>query len=934
MIKWLEVGLLCFLTLLSCTTAVAREGTRPSVAFYYGNEAPVELLDQFDWIVVEAANLQVGQRQALERQGGQAFAYVSVGELDPWRPYPEGLPQSVLVADNPDWNSRVADLTRPEWQHYLIEQRISPLWEAGYRALFLDTLDSYQRFAPDGEAAAAQQHALVALIGDIQQRFPGIKLLLNRGFEVLDQVHGQIVGVAAESLHHGWHPASGIFGPVNAADRQWLGDQLARARDQYNLPTIAIDYVPAADRELARDIARRIADDGFIPWVSVPMLDQVGVGLIEPVPRRVLVLYDKSNTEAGELAYDNAHRYLAMPLEYLGYGAEYLDANGPLPSDVLHGRYAGVISWFSAPLANAPAYSDWLLGQLEDGLKAVILGDPGVTLAGPLGEFMGLRSVSLPDQRDLTIVAHDDLLGFEGMPERPSFFESGYTPTRAGLTTHLTLRDPKGTELYPVITGPWGGVATAPWILQQATEFQLRWILDPFAFLERSLDLPVVPVPDPTTENGARYWITQIDGDAFVSQGDFPGAPYTGEVMLDEILSRYRVPTTVSIIEGEIGPTGLYPHLRSRLEPLARRIFSLPWVEVATHTYSHPFEWENLTEGDLAGQGQTRAGFNYNMPLPNYRFSLEREIAGSTDYINRHLAPSGKPVKVVLWTGNALPPEEALAISERLGLRNLNGGNTSITQSFPSLTRVSPMLRPQGPYLQVYAPQINENVYTNHMLGPLWGYRRAVETYQLTDQPRRLKPIDIYYHFYSAAGPAALTALKQVYDYVLTQETLPLYTSTWSDIATQWYDLGVARRLDGGWQIRGATQTRTLRLPSELGWPDLARSKGVAGVRDIEAGRYVALDGQGDALLYLTSHTPTMPHLAMANGRITEWRAHTPGQFTMRLAAEAIPLKVELAAAADCRVDAPGARQERRGDTRVLLYFDSQSGRIEVSCGQ
>src|SRR5690606_9877650 len=132
--------------------------------------------------------------------------------------------------------------------------------------------------------------------------------------------------------------------------------------------------------------------------------------------------------------------------------------------------------------------------------------------------------------------------------------------------------------------------------------------------------------------------------------------------------------------------------------------------------------------------------------------------------------------------------------------------NTSMTLSFPSLTRVSPMLRPQGEYLQVYAPQINENVYTNNMLGPLWGYRRAIETYQLTDEPRRLKPIDIYYHFYSAASPASLKALQQVYDYVETQETLPIYVSDWSGVASAWYHLGIAHQLEGGWQIRGAEQ--------------------------------------------------------------------------------------------------------------------------------
>ncbi|QFT83372.1 hypothetical protein FIU88_00135 [Halomonas sp. THAF12] len=929
------VGLLFIAIALTALPDTARAVTpdgasSPSVAFYYGNDAPLELLDQFDWVAIEAANLAPRQRERLERHGTQAFAYVSVGELDAWRPQPSHLPDSVLLEDNPHWNSRVADLTSDEWQRYLLEERIQPLWNDGYRGLFLDTLDSYRLFAPEGRAARRQQQALVELIGEIRQRFPDMKLLVNRGFEVLDRIHGDIVGIAAESLYRRWNPATGIYGSVPDTDSQWLHDQLSRARDEYGLPTIAIDYVPAADRALARRTAERIAAEGFIPWVSVAQLNQVGVGLIEPVPRRILMLYDKASTEAGELANTNAHRYLAMPLEYMGYAAEYHDVNAALPDDVLNGRYAGIVSWFDGPIPDGQRYADWLLEQMRDGLRVVILGDPGIPLNGALGNHMGLIEGS--EQRQLRIADHDDMLGFEGMPSRPAPYQHGYQTTRADIIPHLTLEAPGGRSLSPVLSGPWGGIATWPWILQQAGEAQQRWILDPFAFLETALALPEIPVPDPTTENGARYWMTQIDGDAFVSRADFPGSHFTGELMLTEVLQRYRVPTTVSVIEGEFGPHSMHPHLRSQLEPLARRIFELPWVEMANHTFSHPFQWEKLDEGDLAGQGETQTGFNYNLPIPGYAFSLEREIAGATAYINDHLAPPDKSVSVVLWSGNALPPEEALAHAERIGLRNMNGGNTHITDSFPTLTRVSPMLRPQGDYLQVYAPQTNENIYTNHMRGPLWGYRRVIETYRLTDRPRRLKPIDIYYHFYSAASPAALKALQQVYDYVSTQETLPVYTSTWSDVASQWYDLGIARRLDGGWQIRAATRLRTLRLPRALGWPDLAASRGVAGVRDTDTGRYVALSGAGDSLLQLSPRPPETPHLRLANGRISRWEQHDAKRLSLRLAAEQVSLRIELAGMNDCDIDAPGARQQQQGDRVILSYAGSHSDRIEVSC--
>jgi len=926
-------GLLLALTMLnSGLVHAATTPDPPSVAFYYGNDAPTELLSQFDWIVVEAANIDGDHYRQLEQHGGQLFAYVSIGELDAWRETNTPIAEEALVTRNDAWNSQVADLTAPEWQQWLIEEHVRPLWDAGYRGLFLDTLDSYRLFAPDGDAAGRQQDALVEIIAQIKRQFPDMQLILNRGFEVLDRVHGDVVGVAAESLYRGWNPTTEVFGAVPDEDQTWLYKQLARVRDDYRLPAIAIDYVPANNRSLARETAQRIHAEGFIPWVSVPHLNQMGVGLIEAMPRRVLILFDKAKTEAGELAYTNAHRYLAMPLEYLGYGAEYRDVNDPLPNDILHGRYAGVVTWFDESLTGASHYAPWLQHQLENGLRAAIVGDPGVPLSGALGSLMGVREVSGLAAASLTLLNHDELVDFEGFSHPSPAPQTSYQILDSTITSHLTLSDKRQRRFSPILTGHWGGLASYPWIFEQASETQMRWNLDPFAFLQRALALPEMPIPDATTENGARYWMTQIDGDAFVSRADLPGTPFTGELMLSDILRRYQVPTTVSIIEGEIGPEGLYPQHRATLEPLARRIFSLPWVEVATHTFSHPFEWESLREDDFAGQGQTLAKFNYNLPIPNYRFSLRREIEGSSDYINRELAPANKPVNVVLWTGNALPPEKALAIADELGLRNLNGGNTSVTHSNPTMTNVSPMLRPQGQYLQVYAPQINENVYTNNMLGPLWGYRRAIETYQLTDQPRRLKPIDVYYHFYSAASPGALRALHQVYEYVLTQETLPLYASAWSDVATQWYHTGIAKRLDGGWQIKGADHMRTLRLPTVMGWPDLERSDGVAGVRDIPVGRYIALSGEENATLYVTSSQPQTPHLRYANGRITEWQASPTGQLSFSIAAEQVPLKVELGATQNCQVSAPGARIDQRGNATLLAFDHARAERIEVRC--
>src|SRR5204862_449411 len=151
-------------------------------------------------------------------------------------------------------------------------------------------------------------------------------------------------------------------------------------------------------------------------------------------------------------------------------------------------------------------------------------------------------------------------------------------------------------------------------------------------------------------ENGRRLMVVHIDGDGFINLAEVAGSPFAGEVLYSRVLQRYRIPHTVSIIQGEIAPNGMDPKDSPRLEAIARRIFALPNLE-------------------------------------------------------------------------------------------------------------------------------NENVYTNLWTGPFYGYERAIETFELTERPYRLKPINIYYHAYSASKRASLSALDKVYQWALSQPVMNLYAS-------------------------------------------------------------------------------------------------------------------------------------------------------------
>jgi len=118
-----------------------------------------------------------------------------------------------LVGENKDWNSKVIDVSNPEWREFFMDKVVEPLWKAGYRGFFLDTLDSYQ-LCTDKSKLAAMGTGLVETVREIKTRHPEARLILNRGFEIFPKVKDIVFAVAAESLYQNFSPAIGQYSYV------------------------------------------------------------------------------------------------------------------------------------------------------------------------------------------------------------------------------------------------------------------------------------------------------------------------------------------------------------------------------------------------------------------------------------------------------------------------------------------------------------------------------------------------------------------------------------------------------------------------------------------------------------------------------------------------------------------------------------------------
>jgi hypothetical protein len=257
--------------------SAAQSSSMTSFALFYGAHPPVDQLAAFDNVVLEPDS---GFNPSSQRTScTEWFAYVSVGEVTPHRKYYAELPKKWLLASNATWASKVVDQSQPGWPAFYVDHVIAPLWARGYRGFFLDTLDSYQLAAKTDDDRERQQAGLVAVIRAIKARYPDARLIFNRGFEILPQVHDLVYAVAFESLYQSWNQAQRSYTEVPPADREWLLAQAKTIREQYGLPVVSIDYCAPGDIECARDTVEKIRNVGLVPYITDGALATVGVGV-------------------------------------------------------------------------------------------------------------------------------------------------------------------------------------------------------------------------------------------------------------------------------------------------------------------------------------------------------------------------------------------------------------------------------------------------------------------------------------------------------------------------------------------------------------------------------------------------------------------------------------------------------------------------------
>lgn len=244
---------------------------------YYSDKAGFKELESYDLLVFDS-QVHPPLRSLMDR-GKILLGYISLGEVEKHRSYYEAVKkQGILGQENIYWKgSYYVDLRDPKWAKRVLEDLIPAILQQGFDGLFLDTLDNPGDMErKDPAKFKGMVNAAAHLVKGIRKNYPSIKIMMNRGYELLPQVAEVIDFEMGESLYSDYNFKTKKYGFVAKSDyvlqMKWLKD--AKKKNP-NLQIVSLDYWDPKDKAEISQIYEVERKNGFIPYVATVDLDVI-----------------------------------------------------------------------------------------------------------------------------------------------------------------------------------------------------------------------------------------------------------------------------------------------------------------------------------------------------------------------------------------------------------------------------------------------------------------------------------------------------------------------------------------------------------------------------------------------------------------------------------------------------------------------------------
>jgi uncharacterized protein (TIGR01370 family) len=244
---------------------------------YYSDQAEAKDFEPYNPVILESdADAALVSSLAGKKD---VLGYVNLGEAEEWRPWFKELKmQGLLVRENPNWKgSWIVDIRKPAWKNHILERAIPMVLAKGFNGLFYDQLDvviTLEQEDPvkyQGMIAAA-----IDLVKSIRQRFPGKKIMMNRAYEIIEQVGKAIDYELAESLYTDYDFENKTYSVRSQDAYDWQMNYLNKGRKNHpHLVIFSLDYWDPDDTEMYLKIYAIERKNCLRPYVSTISLDKI-----------------------------------------------------------------------------------------------------------------------------------------------------------------------------------------------------------------------------------------------------------------------------------------------------------------------------------------------------------------------------------------------------------------------------------------------------------------------------------------------------------------------------------------------------------------------------------------------------------------------------------------------------------------------------------
>lgn len=532
----------------------------------------------------------------------------------------------------------------------------------------------------------------------------------------------------------------------------------------------------------------------------------------EEVKRKILVLYNPAEV----LPFSEVHGKLEAILNYYGYYCEHFkDTLENVPEDIT--QYAGMVYWSTGIEHPNPIKLANYMSKFKD-KKNIILGDikhvdnNGKSHLKIVNEIFeknfGFKQGSTWAKYSSSVKQEYDkkLFGFE---KKISFLTNKNFSEVVTIDKHHPI-ETVFKETYNGITS--SSVFFAPWGLYGKidkvfffgkTDNKHKWIINPFKMVERIFNSDY-PIPDTTTKKGKRIAYIHLDGDGILSTSF--NKKFTIENGYD-FIKEQKLKTGVSYIVVELDKDG--PIFRNPLfkmntkfrsetfNDFAKKTFALPFVEPASHTYTHPFSWRKGMVAYSINKNAKKVLYGED-EIPAYQeedkqINLKYEIRDSLDYLHKLMPKDKLQQDIIYWSGDCFPSIRDLNYIKDNNILAFNGGDSRFDLEFNSYAYVTPLSRFAQGVTQIYSSNSNENTYTDDWTKDFWRFKNVIKTFENTGYPKRIKPVNVYYHFYSFEKEASFNALRKVYKFLKKNDFEYIYPSEFIKIAKNFHDVKIEK---------------------------------------------------------------------------------------------------------------------------------------------